>query len=168
MRFRCATCGDWHEGPIDLGFEAPYYWYTVPEHERNTRAELTDDWCSIDGTDFFVRGVLLVPIVNTDEWFGFGLWMSVSETNHRRYIETFDSNDQSRLGAFVGWMSSQITGYPDMLRLKVRAELQDGRQRPHLILEPTGHPLAIEQREGITSKRVGEILSPYMHPGDAG
>jgi hypothetical protein len=35
-------------------------------------------------------------------------------------------------------------------------------------LEPTEHPLAVEQREGVTMARVREIAEMLLHPNDAG
>ena len=34
MRFRCSRCGEHHEGLPDVAFDAPFYFYTVPEAER--------------------------------------------------------------------------------------------------------------------------------------
>jgi len=38
--------------------------------------------------------------------------------------------------------------------------LRDDFQRPPIKLEPTYHPLAVDQREGISMQRLGEILGP--------
>ena len=46
--------------------------------------------------------------------------------------------------------------WPDE-RSPVRGNLED------IELEPTGHPLAVEQRSGISMQRVAEILSAYLH-----
>ena len=35
--------------------------------------------------------------------------------------------------------------------------------RPDIELEPTDHPLAIEQREGIPVARVAKILAHFLH-----
>jgi hypothetical protein len=35
---------------------------------------------------------------------------------------------------------------------------------PYIELEPTDHPLALEQREGITMERVKELAMLYLHP----
>lgn len=148
---------------MDIGFDTPYYWHTVPEAEREARTELTSDLCSIDGEDFFIRGLLQIPLVDMEDDFAWGLWMSVSEANYRRYIETFDWKEQSQVGSFTGWISNQIRGYPNMLELVVRADLQDNNQRPLLVLKPTDHPLAIEQHRGITFERLSEIIGPYLH-----
>lgn len=65
IRYTCATCGEEHEGLPDLAFDAPYYYGTVPEAEREGRAALTSDTCVIDDKDFFVRARLPIPILDT-------------------------------------------------------------------------------------------------------
>ena len=42
--------------------------------------------------------------------------------------------------------------------------VRDWPTRPYVDLEPTDHPLAIEQREGITAARAREIAERIMHP----
>jgi hypothetical protein len=37
-------------------------------------------------------------------------------------------------------------------------------ERPSVELEPTSHPLAVEQRNGITVARVHEIAETLLHP----
>lgn len=44
-----------------------------------------------------------------------------------------------------------------------RATRCDLSNRPNLELEPTDHPLAVEQREGISVGRVADIYSIMMH-----
>ena len=46
-----------------------------------------------------------------------------------------------------------LPGYPDTLRLKSRAPTRAIGRRPRVELEPTDHPLAVEQRQGITLVR---------------
>lgn len=36
--------------------------------------------------------------------------------------------------------------------------------RPHIVLEPTEHPLAVEQQTGITIERVQQIAGLVLHP----
>lgn len=163
MRFQCRVCGEVHEGLADIGFEAPYYYYTVPERERDRRCRLTPDLCVIDGEDHFVRGVLEIPIEGTAETFGWGVWSSVSERNFRRYERVFEDDDPARYGPFPGWLSSRIPGYDDTLSLVVRAHLGDARSRPRLELEPVDHPLARDQREGIDPDRLARIVERSIH-----
>jgi hypothetical protein len=53
--------------------------------------------------------------------------------------------------------------YPDTINLKTRIHLRDDGIRPLIELEPTDHPLAVEQRAGISVNRVAEIYSIMMH-----
>lgn len=163
VRFRCGVCGEAHQGIPDVGFEAPYYYYTVPEDEREDRCALTADLCVIDGEDRFVRGVLEVPIVGREDGFGWGVWSSVSRANFERYRATFDA-DQGELDPFPGWLSSRLPGYPDTLGLVVRARPRDGGLRPVVELAPADHPLVADQRDGIALDRVRAILERVLHP----
>jgi hypothetical protein len=49
------------------------------------------------------------------------------------------------------------------LNLKTNVHSKDTGQRPYLLLEPTDHPLAIEQRAGITMERVRAIAERLLH-----
>jgi hypothetical protein len=64
----------------------------------------------------------------------------------------------------LGWFSSDIHGLTDSTQLKARIIFQDDGFRPFIELEPTDHPLAVCQREGIDPKRAAEIHEYYEHP----
>jgi hypothetical protein len=53
--------------------------------------------------------------------------------------------------------------YPDAEALKTTAHLRDDGVRPYIELQPTDHPLAIEQRDGISVDRLAEIYAAYTH-----
>jgi hypothetical protein len=53
--------------------------------------------------------------------------------------------------------------YPVAENLKTKVHLRDDGIRPLIELEPSSHPLAVDQREGITVDRVAEIYAAYMH-----
>jgi hypothetical protein len=52
--------------------------------------------------------------------------------------------------------------YPDTLLLKTHVHSRVG-MRPCIELEPTNHPLAVEQRVGISGERVREIAELFEH-----
>jgi len=37
FRFKCTSCGEWHEGMPTFGASAPLYYYSVPDREREKR-----------------------------------------------------------------------------------------------------------------------------------
>jgi hypothetical protein len=159
--FRCATCGQLHDGLPDIGSAEPYHYLTVPEQERARRTQLTSETCIIDGEDYFIRGVIEIPVHDYPERFGFGVWVSQKRENFDTYRR---HPDTAAIGPFFGWLCTRIDIYPlDTLGLKTMAHFRDGRLRPYIVVEPTDHPLAVDQRHGITLDRAWEIVHWYQH-----
>ena len=163
FRFQCACCGKWHEGVPGFAAAAPLFFYYIPEAERPTRCKLTSDTCIIDDEHFFIRGCIEIPVEGTDEPFIWGAWVSLSRENFAEYTSRGDDADREQLGPYFGWLSASFIGYPDAENLKTRVRPREAGVRPLIELEPTDHPLAIEQRKGITAERVGEIFAAYEH-----
>jgi hypothetical protein len=163
MQYTCAVCGERHDGIPSLGATAPLYYYSVPKAERANRCHLDSDTCVIDEEFFFVRGCLEIPIAGEPEPFTWGVWTSLSPKNFDTFLKLYDQEHRSHEAPFFGWLSASLKGYLDTENLKTMVHLRDYGKRPFLELEPTEHPLAVEQRGGITVARVGEILSLYLH-----
>ncbi len=142
---------------------APLYYYSIPELERAQRCRLDADTCEVDEEFFFVRGCLEVPIIGATDPFIWGVWVSLSRKNFDTFLRLFTEEHRSNEGPFFGWLSASLKGYPETENLKTTVHLRDHAQRPFVELEPTQHPLSVEQRSGITVARVGEILSAYLH-----
>ena len=163
MRFKCTCCAQWHEGVPVLSAEAPLYYYSVPEIERGRRCKLAADTCVVDDEYFFVKGCLEIPIHGSDETFAWEVWVSLSPANFRVFTSLLQVDSRSHAGPFFGWLSAGIAGYPDTENLRTNVHLRDNGIKPFIELEPTDHPLAIEQRNGIIVQRLAEICSPYLH-----
>jgi hypothetical protein len=92
LRWKCGTCEEWHYGPcLDFGCSEPYYWNK--DHEKASRwtnliprsikkpskTFLDLDYCAINDESFFVRGLIHLPIIGTNEslrWGGLGFAQS--------------------------------------------------------------------------------------------
>jgi hypothetical protein len=160
MGYRCACCGDVHDDLPDMGLEAPDPYLAVPEEERAVRATFTPDRCTVrdaDGEHYFIRGVILIPVHDRETPFGLGAWVSQSRANYERY-----ERDEAS-GTTFGWLVNHIAHYPvSTFLLKTQVHFRVGDQRPTIELEPSDHPLAVEQRGGITLTRAWEIVHRYM------
>jgi len=167
FRFRCTSCGQTHEGMPTFGARAPLSFYEIPELERDERCDLGSDDCVIDGSAFFVRGCIDIPVHGHDEPFSWGVWVSLSQTRYLQWIKYFDASHRSHIGPFFGWLDAALKPYPDTINLKTHVCLRDNGIRPYIELEPTDHPLALEQRNGISPERVAEIYALMVHDGDA-
>jgi hypothetical protein len=160
MSYHCATCGQEHEGLPDIGFDAPDPYLDVPVAEREARTAFTPDHCRVrddDGEHYFVRGVIPIPIHGQDEPFGLGTWVSQSRDDYERYVAK-EAQEPT-----LGWLSNHIAHYAiSTYALKARLHFREHGLRPMIELEPTEHPLAVEQREGISLERAWEIVHLYM------
>lgn len=161
MGYQCHVCGKEHDDLPDIGADYPDPWFGIPEAERATRVKINSDLCRIDGKEFFIRAVLRIPLIDAPgESFGFGVWVSQAPKNFQAYVEHFQ--DSSGIGPFFGWLCTRIRYYDeDTFGLKTMAHFQGGNQRPLIVVEPTEHPLAFDQRNGISVAKAWEIVHFY-------
>lgn len=119
---------------------------------------MNDDYCVIDDHDFFVRGIIHLPILGASETFRWGVWGSLSRKNFETLLEIDQDGKRVELPPMFSWLSNRIPEYPDTLSLKMHAHIQEPGQRPHFELERMDHPLSQEYHHGISAERVKEIM----------
>lgn len=162
--FLCGKCGQFHaELPMEFGAEAPVGYFLIPEDARKARCDLTSDVCMIDEKEFYVRGCLEIPVVDGPHPFTWGVWTSVSKQSLKRMAELWESPGREKEPPCFGWLSTSLPLYPETLHLKTHVHARPVGQRPFVELEPTDHPLAVEQRNGMTMDRVREIAEVLLH-----
>lgn len=135
----------------------------IPEAERERRASLSSDACLIDDQYAFIVGNLELPIIGSDQPFSWDVWVSLSMTNFERTFRLWEKKGRESEPPYFGWLSTTLPGYPETLSLKTMVHTREVGRRPWIELEPTDHPLAREQREGITMARVQEIAELVLH-----
>jgi hypothetical protein len=163
--FTCASCGETHQGlPLTYAAPAPDYWYTLAEAERDSRTILGEEQCEVDDQFFFVRGQIHIPVHDSDDHFECGVWVSLSRTSYERMVELWDQPGREDEPPYFGWLQTSLPYEPATLNLKTMVHTRPVGLRPLIELEPTDHPLAVEQREGITLARVQEIAGQMLHP----
>lgn len=148
----------------DVSIAAPLPWLEISESERSTRGELTTEYCTIDGEQFYVRAVLELPIAEADRTFAYGVWVSLSAKSFERFMALRERDPEPDETHWFGWLSVRLGGYPDTFCLKTHVFPQPSPARPKVELEPTDHPLALEQRVGVRMARVKDIVELALHP----
>jgi hypothetical protein len=124
---------------------------------------LTEDLCIIEDRDFFVRGVIEIPVHDCDDQFGWGVWVSHKRENFETYRENFDTDT---VGPFFGWLSTEIVYFSDStLLLKTKAVYQGQGTRPRIVLAESQHPLYFQQRDGISLDEAWKIIHYYEDNG---
>jgi len=151
--------------PLSYGSNFPAYYFTVPEDELEKRVEFDDEICVIDDEFFFIRGCLDIPILDggDENLFTWNVWCSLSRTSFERILENWENANRVDDPPCFGWLNTSLPGYPETLTLKTNVVTRELGMRPFVELEPTVHPLAIEQRTGITLQRVQEIAEIVLH-----
>lgn len=143
---------------------APAYW--TPEMADASDSVLSSDQCVIEGEHFFVHSLIEIPIIDTAETFTWGVWVSLSRDSFARMSQLWETPGRESEPPYFGWLSSDLPTYePTTLNLKTNLHTRPVGLRPAVELEPTGHPLAVEQRTGITRARVQELAELLLHPG---
>jgi hypothetical protein len=158
IQYCCKCCGRVHDGIPAYHADLPAPYWNVPEDKRETDVFLTSDSCVIADRFFFVHGCIDIPIIATEEAFTWGVWISLREENFFLWQGYYETPKRSHIGPFFGWLCTQLPVYPNTLHLKTAVHLRDDGIRPYIELEATDHPLARDQREGITLDRVMEII----------
>ena len=165
--FACKTCGKRHEVlPLSFSVKAPLAVTAIPVEDLERRVVITPDQCVIDGRDFYLRGRIVVPIIGLDEPFIWGVWAEVSPKNFLRTNDLWTVKGRETEPAFPGWLNTELFLFGNTINLEVSVQTQIVGRRPHFTVIDQNHPLAVEQRNGITVERVEEIAEMVLHPHD--
>jgi len=167
--YDCRGCGQHHdELPFSYWAPAPAYW---DEFATDEHSVLGEEHCIIGGEQFFIRGRLVIPVIDAGSVpgaspeFDWGVWVSLSERNYERTTELWTTPGRESEPPYFGWLCTELPLYePSTLGLKTQVHTQSVGERPTIDLEPGDHPLAVEQRTGITVARVQEIAERFTHP----
>ncbi|MGW0556755.1 DUF2199 domain-containing protein [Streptomyces sp. NPDC002926] len=129
---------------------------------------LSSDQCVVHTQHYFVKGMIEIPIVGSDEVFSWGVWVSLSRENFSRSADLWDTLGREAEKPYFGWLTTDLPVYsPTTLNLKTHVHTRPVGARPYVELEPTDHPLAVEQRARITMDRVREIAEAVFHSGSS-
>jgi hypothetical protein len=161
--FTCAVCGRFHEDELlDVRFGLPEEIYGLTEDELERRAVVDPggDFASLDGDRHFVRALIEIPIMPGDDRFGWGVWIRLGPDEVAAVADGW--TDPRALGrTYDGWLATQLPAYESTLDLPGALRLRAVDTLPAFRLEDSFHPLASEQRNGISLERARELADQY-------
>ena len=102
---------------------------------------------------WFIRGVLLIPLVDRNDEFGWGVWAEVERpVFDRYYLKSLDA-DGSQEPMYSGVLANTIPGYEDAANERVSINFGQGEQRPTLVTGTDSFSsLALHQRTGLDER----------------
>lgn len=149
----CARCNREHQ-ELEPAFRRPDAIFAVPEEQRTERVRQSDDLTSIDDEVFFLRAVAPIPVHGRNEPYGWGFWVRVSRRDFEEYLRYFDVDPPADHPGFQGTIANQATAQRPTLGLPVHVHLNRGSARPSLMLLDDGHPLTLQQANGVSQDLV--------------
>ncbi|MFE6817753.1 DUF2199 domain-containing protein [Streptomyces sp. NPDC057677] len=163
LGFTCSCCGAHHpELPMNYSTTAPYVW----DESFSDRSDslLSSDQCVIQAQHYFVKGLIEIPVIDSDDVFSWAVWVSLSRDNFARAADKWNTPGREAEAPYFGWLSTELSLYsPSTINLKTHVHTRPVGHRPRIELEPTEHSLAVEQRTGITLARVRQIAETVLH-----
>jgi hypothetical protein len=157
MPFICPICRKEHTELPHVGCAAPFHW--CDDLDRDPTSLLTEDLCIIENRDFFVHGVIEIPVHDYEHGFGWGVWVSHKRENFEIYREHFDTPE---IGPYFGWLCTEIDYFVEStLLLKTTAHYRGDGLRPRIVVHESEHPLYLQQRDGISLAEAWEIVHFY-------
>ncbi|MFJ9780295.1 DUF2199 domain-containing protein [Amycolatopsis sp. NPDC101161] len=101
--------------PFAYSAPAPAFW----QDGDGAGDVLEPERCVIDGRHYFLRGRLVLPVLDADDDFEWGVWVSVSKDNFFRAEELWDNPGRAGEPPYFGWLATELPGYePGTLNLK--------------------------------------------------
>jgi hypothetical protein len=91
------------------------------------------------------------------------VWVSLSEKNFLRACKLWHNEGRETEPPYFGWLQNELPYEPSTLSLKTSVQTMPVGERPNIILEPSDHPLSLEQQHGITMARVQQIVETCLH-----
>ena len=160
----CHTCGKRHEDvPFSFAADFPDPYANLSREDRDNRAVISSDQCIIDQEQFYLRGCIELPIVNSTDIFLWGVWARVHEWDFDQIHESWEqAGRENSIGPFKGRLANALSVYSETLNMKLEIRIQGIGQRPLFILEEEKHPLSIEQRLGLDAQKAREYVCILM------
>jgi hypothetical protein len=153
----CQKCGAVHDlDDMELTFFRPDAVVELSEDERKCNAHESDDLCVIGNDRFFVRATLPLPVSEKDIPYRIGVWVETSEASFKRICELWSDELQANEPSFGVAIANRIPTVPDTLGLAATLQLTGPKTRPEVFVAEPAHPLADQQRDGISAHRAYE------------
>ena len=165
IKYKCASCGKFHEGWPALAFNAPTAYDVLSESWKEKIGELSTDFCIVrhpEQTDRFIRCTFTLKVVDDCQTLEYGIWVSLSEKSFEDYKANYGNADFET--KYFGWFSNDIPEYDNFENIPTTVFTRLNNKRPEIVPhEGTDHPLVKDYYNGITKaeaeKRIKDMLS---------
>jgi hypothetical protein len=162
--FICSSCGNEQIGlPLSFAADFPDPFANLGREERETRAVTSSDQCIIDGEEFYIRGLIQLPVRDSEDVFLWGVWARVNESAFDTISDHWESPGRElRIGPFKGRLANSLSLYLETLNMRLEIKIQHIGERPLFIVEELDHLLCADQNNGLTVRKAQESACLLM------
>jgi hypothetical protein len=154
---KCSVCGRLHSrAESELYFQRPDIVHALSDEERQRRCFQNADLCVLDDKQYFVRGLLPLPVAGRTRPYRIGVWAEVAREVFDRIRELWTDPSQTSEPRMSACLANRLPLQPDTLGLRMEIQLTGPTTRPEFFLEAMEHPLYGEQTRGIDEHRALE------------
>jgi hypothetical protein len=162
--FACTVCGERHDVlPLEYSVNAPQAVAAIPPDEIQQRIVITPDQCVVDNSSFYLRGRILIPVPEVKASFIWGVWAEIGPKNFLRANELWHAEGREQEPPFPGWLNNDLFLFGNTINLELNVHTQPVGQRPQFTVSDPNHPLARQQREGLTIEEIQDIAEMIFH-----
>ena len=152
---RCAVCGQDHpDDEIELTYVQPDAIVGLSAAQREARVQENPDLVILDGSRFFVRAVLPIPVRGRRRGYNIGVWAELDEAAFQRVLQRWEDADQAAEPAMPAKLANAIRAQAKTLGLDVALRLTGPSTRPSVHVVSELHPLHGEQNAGVSVHRI--------------
>lgn len=150
----CQQCGAVHAlDELELSFARPDAVFELSGDERKRDVQESSDLCVVRGEHYFVRAILPLPVHGSDIPYRLGVWVETSQVAYKRICELWRDEDQALEPPFEVTLANGIPTVPETRGLAALLHLTGPKTRPDVFIATSNHPMAEQQREGISAHR---------------
>lgn len=164
----CPDCGERHEGLLTFFSQpAPASWSAAPLWARLRAGRARSFRIIRIGHErrCFVRGHLMIPrLEHPEDPFGWSVWAQVSESDFDVLLDTIEDPRRVEQAPIRGVLDADLPFVAPTQGLSVLLHQNPlGQVNDIKLAECETHPLAAEQRQGISEVRVAQINHEVLY-----
>ncbi len=151
--------GEAHGGsPLDVGYQLPDAMFELSDEERESRCEISSDFCSMDDTHFYVHGLVEIPLHDHDDHVAIGVWAEVSKDDYLAFVERYEHPDRADDPAMSATLATTLEGMDETRGVAAEIKIVDPNERPRVRVLDAGHVLGARQAGGLALQAWLEML----------
>ena len=162
--FACTCCGQSHSGVFDISFDHPDSWphgSLIDSGQANLRVGqdfLNPDIC-LHGEFRFIKALLRFPILGSDQYFAFGVYVSLKPENFEALLKAEDAGTLDKVDPMFCWVSHALPYFDTTEFLPANVSGFSPDLRAFVTLDPECGTIAQAQSDGITFDQLLDLYS---------